>query len=85
MKIHEEDNEIHCHGRVHMKNMAAFTVVCQVAFTSLGLHSAIAQISKSGGIGDWKGWSSFSAKTEPRGSRNGPNSNGGQLCNLMLQ
>ena len=28
------------------EKMAAFTVVCQVAFTSLWLHSAIAQISK---------------------------------------
>ena len=40
---------------------------------------------KCGGNGDWKGWLSSGAKTEPRGSRNGPKSNGGQLCNLMLQ
>ena len=65
--------------------MAVFTVVCQVAFSSLWLHSAIVQLLKSGGNDDWKGWLSSSVKTEPRGSRNGPKSNGGQLCNLMLQ
>ena len=64
--------------------MAAFTVVCQVAFSSLWLHSAIAQLLKSGGNGRLERLVFFSAKTEPGGSRNGPKSNGGQLCNLML-
>ena len=60
--------------------MAAFTVVCQVAFLSLWLHSVIAQLLKSGEIGDWKGWSSSVLKLNPEVVRMAPRAMAGSCA-----